>query len=403
MAEGFLVKRRPRFLNLVLGNEAASHKILILTDRICPSYFLMLHFNLAALISTGHDFCCYVVSSAELKLCLVEDSVYWNFIHFLQSTSFATIIFCRYRQPLPGFTFDLILAKNAPILYFIDDLLWQSESCGPTQLSRQIEYKKTPEQHVSAYLAHANMIYCSTHSLAEQVHLSFPIKDTRTLIYPPYLNHMFTSVVPQNPDGKIRIGYQASKAHQGDLDSIVDVLEKVLTNYPQVRFELMGTIKTPDRLSKFPTQVTHRKLFKDYRSFFKSFRYYNWDIGLAPLEATLFNSVKSPVKFFEYTLAGIATLASDNSVYTPYVVDGRNGFLASSPADWQAKLEILIQEASIRRELQTNAAQTCITSNSIYKTSTGLLSHLSDFGAIPWSEPRSGIDRVKTFFGLSRC
>ena len=73
----------------------------------------------------------------------------------------------------------------------------------------------------------------------------------------------------------------------------------------------------------------------------------NFDIGLAPLEDTEFNSSKSCIKYYEYAAVGTPTLASDVLPYKTEVT-----YLAKNTFDdWYKKLEKLIVDKEFREKL----------------------------------------------------
>jgi hypothetical protein len=72
-----------------------------------------------------------------------------------------------------------------------------------------------------------------------------------------------------------------------------------------------------------------------------------WDIGIAPLRDNIFNRCKTALKFYEYAMAGIPTLASN---ILPFV--GECNYLADNNfEDWYNKLEKLIVDREFREEL----------------------------------------------------
>jgi hypothetical protein len=80
------------------------------------------------------------------------------------------------------------------------------------------------------------------------------------------------------------------------------------------------------------------------------YRYYreigelDLDIGLAPLEPSVFNGCKSNIRMFEYGMNGIPVVASR---YGPY--DDWPAPRADNPESWFAMLEILIKDEDQRR------------------------------------------------------
>jgi len=88
-----------------------------------------------------------------------------------------------------------------------------------------------------------------------------------------------------------------------------------------------------------------------------------WDIGIAPLVDTAFTRCKSHIKWLEYSMYQIPTIAS--RVY-PYfmelegrktIVDGETGLLCRNAKEWEEKLERLILDEDLRKKLGKQAYQ----------------------------------------------
>jgi glycosyltransferase involved in cell wall biosynthesis len=82
-----------------------------------------------------------------------------------------------------------------------------------------------------------------------------------------------------------------------------------------------------------------------------------WDIGIAPLIDDEFNRCKSHIKWMEYSMKRIPTVAS--RVY-PYsepidgvdtIKDGETGFLCENQKEWIDKLSYLIENKKARKEM----------------------------------------------------
>lgn len=72
------------------------------------------------------------------------------------------------------------------------------------------------------------------------------------------------------------------------------------------------------------------------------------DIGCCPLEDSLFNWCKSPIKAMEYGLAGAAVVAS-HTLYKDFLENGVDGYIAKTEEDWVHYLDILIRYPELRK------------------------------------------------------
>jgi glycosyltransferase involved in cell wall biosynthesis len=73
------------------------------------------------------------------------------------------------------------------------------------------------------------------------------------------------------------------------------------------------------------------------------------DVGLMPLPNDEWSKGKCGLKALQYMALGIPTVCSPVGVNTEIITDGKNGFLASTDAEWVARLKELLQDMALRR------------------------------------------------------
>lgn len=76
-----------------------------------------------------------------------------------------------------------------------------------------------------------------------------------------------------------------------------------------------------------------------------------FDIGIMPLEDTLWNRGKGGYKLLQYMAAGLPTIASPVGINREIVSDGQNGCLAETANAWGARLLQLAQDAALRNRM----------------------------------------------------
>jgi glycosyl transferase family 1 len=74
------------------------------------------------------------------------------------------------------------------------------------------------------------------------------------------------------------------------------------------------------------------------------------DVGVVPLAPTSFNSSKSRLKGIEMSAVGVPWVASPRTEYRKLVRESGCGMLADSPKEWHAKVKLLMDDASVRKE-----------------------------------------------------
>jgi len=82
------------------------------------------------------------------------------------------------------------------------------------------------------------------------------------------------------------------------------------------------------------------------------------DIGLMPIIDSEFSRGKCAMKALQYMALGIPPVVSPVGVNSEIVQDGVNGFLASTPEEWKAKLTLLLRDRELRLRLGAAARRT---------------------------------------------
>ncbi|MFM6831716.1 MAG: glycosyltransferase [Novosphingobium sp.] len=158
-------------------------------------------------------------------------------------------------------------------------------------------------------------------------------------------------------DGLIRIGYfSGSKTHARDFALCASAIQSVLKSNPKVVFRLVGMLHLDDSWIPFAERI-ERAGFMPPLDMLRSLA--ECDINLAPLEeGDLFCEGKSELKFFEAALVDVPTVASRTQPFAAAIDDGVNGFLASSPAEWEDKITRLAGSAELRAKMGVTARAT---------------------------------------------
>lgn len=166
---------------------------------------------------------------------------------------------------------------------------------------------------------------------------------------------------------KIVVGYTGSNSHDDDIKFILPKMANVMKKHPNVYFELLGTVRkevVKDIFKDFPEELMDRvallgatNTFADYPEHLARQK---WDIGIAPLLDTEFNRSKSHIKWMEYSMFEIPTVASRTYPYfydiggRKTIEDGVTGFLCRSN-EWEEKLEKLILDKELRKTIGKQA------------------------------------------------
>lgn len=81
-------------------------------------------------------------------------------------------------------------------------------------------------------------------------------------------------------------------------------------------------------------------------------------VGLIPLDNSVFSSCKSPIKFFDYALAGMPVICSNVPPYSDYVINGETGVLVNNDTDsWVTAILKLGDSFELRNLLAQKAIE----------------------------------------------
>lgn len=247
-------------------------------------------------------------------------------------------------------------SRNAgiPVIFHIDDdLLSVPESLGEAKFKAY----NSPErlQALRENIESSDLLYVSTPELAKRFH-------QHGVRVPVIAGDLYCSVA-SNEIGALEppatgpvIGYMGTAGHSADLAMILPAICEVMDAIPSLQFEVFGTIRMPPQVERFGSRVRHLAPVVDYANFIPFLRTLGWWVGLAPLEDNTFNRCKADTKWVEYSLAGMAVVASDLPVYHRACADGA-GTLAASNADWSRAVYELVHKPQ-EREKMIEAAQT---------------------------------------------
>jgi len=162
--------------------------------------------------------------------------------------------------------------------------------------------------------------------------------------------------VPLAPHTGIRVFWQGGYSHHMDLNTVKDSIIRVLESHPDVKMVFFGheflwlhNALPPDRYEYVP--------WVDHAKYSLKLQTIPFDIAIAPLEDTHFNSCKSAIKMYEAALRAVPAplLAANVGPYADEIVDGETGMLYNTPEEFEAKLGTLIQNQRLRRALGENA------------------------------------------------
>ena len=232
--------------------------------------------------------------------------------------------------------------------YFLDDNFWE--------LNRDVDPFLAPfyanpavADTLAAFVLHASVVIVWSRRLRDFIAAKFP--DARVEYVPTGVDfgRLTQASVGAEDAGVIRVGYPTSR-RPAVASLLTDVVRAIGQRYAErVQFEFMGWM--PETLEGQPnvTLTPHMADYDEYLAYVESRQ---WNVGLAPLAGTVFESYKTDIKYREYASLRVPGVYSGVSPYTDSVTDGRTGLLAVNTADdWIAALSCLIESRQLREDV----------------------------------------------------
>lgn len=149
--------------------------------------------------------------------------------------------------------------------------------------------------------------------------------------------------------GPVRIVYgSGTNTHDVDFEEAAPAIARILGRHPNARLRLIGPVAIPPRLAGLARSI-ERMPSTGYSGYLE--RLAECDISIAPLEDFVFNDSKSCIKYLEASVLGLPSVCSPRAEFARAVEHGRNGFLCSTDSQWEAALDALVADASLRRSI----------------------------------------------------
>ena len=253
----------------------------------------------------------------------------------LLSIAYTNDILFIQKRMLPMWLLFLLKKLNTDIIFDIDDAVYLRPS----------QHEKTNRMLHAAKCVVVGNTYLAAYARNFNEHIvEIPtVVDTTIYQIPPEPRH--------DGDNRIIIGWIGSNPNRGDLTPLKPVFDWLSQRYKN-RITLRIISDNPlqmktDLMIEFVPWTLNNSL-TDLQQF---------DIGIMPLDDTVWNQGKCGFKLIEYMAVGAATVASPIGVNQQIIEDGRTGYLATTIEEWQTRLAYLIEHDSARIAMGKLAAK----------------------------------------------
>ncbi len=260
---------------------------------------------------------------------------------------------------------EKIKAQNKEVVFEADDLVFDSgyvkqmdffsklNALERKQYETGVGIEILKDPYVKTCVTTTNFLKRKLESYGKQVFLSKnKLSDGDT----EQARKILESKSSQSRSKEIRIGYFSGTAsHDKDFETIKKPLVEILKKYSQVQLHLFGLLKISDIYDNFGVRVKKHPFASRERHFVNVA---SVDINIAPLEVgNPFCEAKSELKFFEAGILGVPTIAAATQTFQEAIDDGVDGFVAGHTKEWKEKLEKLILDQELRKNMGRKARE----------------------------------------------
>jgi len=164
------------------------------------------------------------------------------------------------------------------------------------------------------------------------------------------------SLVTQGPREKTTVGWIGGSSNLAYLNLIVEPLRNLAAKGHKLEMLIAGTDHYDDSIPRFEgVKVTTIPVYSAEQIPAIAAK---MDIGVMPLQDTEWERGKCAMKAIVYMGAGVPAVCSRVGEAMNIIVDGVNGYLAGSPAEWEEKIGLLIDDPPQALEMGKKGRET---------------------------------------------
>jgi glycosyltransferase involved in cell wall biosynthesis len=271
-----------------------------------------------------------------------------------------------YREAIPlgpPILENLIARRGVPIVYDFDDAIFLP---AVSEANRAIAFLKDPGR-TKTILKHSTRVVVGNEFLARYARQHNPAV---TVIPTAVDTDRFvpSGLPPKLAGATLTIGWIGSPTTFPYLEGLSGILREVATTHP-FRLRVSGAGR-PVRFEGLDLEEVPWSLANEVALF------NTCDIGVYPLTDDDWARGKCGFKAIQFMACGVPVVAAAVGVNKEIIVDGVNGFLASTAAEWREKLRHLLNDAELRARFAAAGRRTIEERYSLRVTAPQLIAQL---------------------------
>lgn len=208
------------------------------------------------------------------------------------------------------------------------------------------------EQHIEHdavlqfLMRNAREVWFSTENLSRQYeHLSVPTRVVANHLDPRLWKNYRKAIRTNFSEGPVKFLYMGTATHDKDFDEVLQAFEQLAMSRPgKFHLTLVGAVRNPPKRD-WLSHVLPPSTRGSYPEFVRWLRdTADYDVGIAPLAKSKFNSCKSDVKFLDYSALGLLSILSDCDAYKDVLSRGLALGCGGTTREWVQAFEAVIDE-----------------------------------------------------------
>lgn len=275
-----------------------------------------------------------------------------------------------HREATPGGPpiFEWLVAKvfKKKVIYDFDDAIWLTDKLNETKLETIIRSRNK----VKLICEWSYKLSCGNKYLAgygsqfnSNVVINPTTIDTERL-HNPILYDKVELKRKDNVSGLV-IGWTGSHSTLKYFEALFPVLQLIENKYPEILFLVIA--------NQIPKVGLTNLLFKQWSEETEIADLMLMDIGIMPLPDDEWTKGKCGFKILQYMALSIPSVASAVGVNSQIIQHGVNGYLCATEDEWVTYLTMLINDATLRRQMGEEGRNTVIERYSVISNSENFL------------------------------
>jgi len=286
-----------------------------------------------------------------------------RFLILFQIGAYSIVFIHREVTPIGPPIFEWIISQilRKKIIYDFDDAIWMTDRKNESWLLKTLKWRSK----IQSICRWSYKISCGNDYLS-----SYARQFNKNVFYNPTTidteNLHNPLLYKKDDEDKIIVGWTGSHSTLKYLIELEPILRILENKYPHIQINVISDI---------PPKLNLRKLhFNRWSLATEIHDLAQFDIGIMPLPDDEWAKGKCGFKALQYMSLQIPTVASPVGVNSIIISHGENGFLCSSPQEWEQCISTLIENKNLRDAVGRNGRKKVRDRYSVVSNSSNFLS-----------------------------